>query len=369
MINAGKEVLIALYLHVVRLVGKLSKSVPIKDQTVCIVTYGDNVWPIIEKLATEKRHHIYCFYDSSKALISSRPTHPQIIYKPLTLFNKIFSIPYLVSVSSHCILDNYVAELSELPVRDGTKRFQVWHAAGAMKAFGLTAAQNKVRGDKANARFRKVYKNYGHFIVPGMKCAEQFSKAHDLPIKHFLPLGMPRTDKWVHSFTKTKERLVVFAPTYRESEHYDVVPYIRQLHERLTGRGYQFLVKLHPAVNVSNDLEGIRFIDSKESIMSYLMKAEWVVTDYSSIPFESCLFDTKLALFVPDLEEYAAVPGLVDHYMTLIDAPIVKTVDELVMCIVQDQHGNEKWADEWYDLTPGYATNRIVQYFYEEDEH
>lgn len=370
MLKTVKELLITLYLHVVGVVGRLSKQRSIKNQTVCIVTYGDNVWPIIEQLAIEKQQRIYCFYDSSKAQLSSRPIHPHIIYKPLTLYNKLFSIPYFVTVSSHCILDNYVAELSELPVRDGTERFQVWHAAGAMKAFGLTASQNKVRGEKANARFRKVYQNYGQFIVPGMKCAEQFSKAHDLPIERFLPLGMPRTDSWVRSYTKTKERLIVFAPTYRENEDYDVMPYVKQLHERFTKQGYQFLVKLHPAVNVTNELEGIQFIDSKESIMPYLMKAEWVITDYSSIPFESCLFDTKLALFVPDLEKYATVPGLVDHYMTLIDAPIVGTVEELVTCIVKDQHGNARWADEWYDLTPGYATDRIIQHFYEkEDEH
>lgn len=363
------DYMVSVYLLIHRCLYVVFSRLSLKVQTTCVVTYGDNVWPVAEQLALNN-HRVYVFYDQKKAMIHDAPKHENIIYVPLNLFNRIIKLPYFVATSSHSIVDNYFVELASYPVRKNAKRFQVWHAAGAMKAFGLTAAQNKVRGERANARFRKVYQNYGQFIVPGMKCAEQFSKAHDLPIERFLPLGMPRTDSLVRSYTKTKERLIVFAPTYRENEDYDVMPYVKQLHERFTKQGYQFLVKLHPAVNVTNELEGIQFIDSKESIMPYLMKAEWVITDYSSIPFESCLFDTKLALFVPDLEEYATVPGLVDHYMTLIDAPIVGTVEELVTCIVKDQHGNARWADQWYDLTPGYATDRIIQHFYEkEDEH
>ncbi|TCI46130.1 hypothetical protein EVJ27_06470 [Exiguobacterium sp. SH3S2] len=358
-----KDYVIIFYLLVLRMFYSIYSISPIKSQTTCIVTYGDNVWPIAHELANEGQR-VYIFFDQRKAMLKEAPSHRNIIYRPLNIWNRLVHLPYLMATSSHGMMDNYIVELAAFPIRTGTQRFQVWHAAGALKSFGLQATQNKERGARANKRFRNVYQQYGHFVVPGMKCAKQFSKAHALPLDCFVPLGMPRTDYWYHLQPMKKDRLVIYAPTYRENTDFEIISYIQTMHEELTKRGFQFMVKLHPAVKLTANCEGVRFIESDESIMPYLIRAEWVITDYSSIPFEACLFRTKIALFVPDFEAYSIVPGVVNDYATLVDAPIVKSVDVLVDCIEHNIHGNLSWASEWYDDAPGFATSRIIEYFY-----
>ncbi len=360
-----KDYVISCYLFLLRTIYAACLLFTPKSQTTCIVTYGDNVWPIANQLGSEG-NRVYILYDQQKAMLKEAPSHQHIIYRPMNLFNRLLRLPFLMATSSHAIMDNYVVELAAFPIRRGTKRFQVWHAAGALKSFGLHATQNQVRGECANRRFRSVYQHYGQFVVPGMKCAEQFSEAHALPLDRFVSLGMPRTDHWYHLQPMKKDRLVIYAPTYRENTDFDVISYIQDMQEALTERGFQFMVKLHPAVKISVPCEGVHFIESHESIMPYLIKAEWVITDYSSIPFEACLFRTKVALFVPDFEAYAIVPGVVKDYETLIDAPIVKTIDALVDCIERDSHGDLNWASQWYDEEPGFATSRVIEYFYKE---
>ncbi|WP_215189787.1 CDP-glycerol glycerophosphotransferase family protein [Exiguobacterium sp. s6] len=359
-----KDYVISCYLFLLRTIYAACLLFTPKSQTTCIVTYGDNVWPIANQLASEG-NRVYIFYDQRKAMLRDAPSHRNIIYRPMTLVNRLLRLPYLMATSSHAIMDNYIVELASFPIRLGTKRFQVWHAAGALKSFGLHATQNQERGERANKRFRRVYQQYGQFVVPGMECAEQFSEAHDLPLDRFVSLGMPRTDHWYHLQPMKKDRLVIYAPTYRENTDFDVISYIRDMQEALTELGFQFMVKLHPAVELSVPIEGIQFIEPTESIMPHLIKAEWVITDYSSIPFEACLFNTKIALFVPDFDSYSIVPGVVQDYETLVDAPIVKSVGALVDCIEQDVHGDLSWASEWYDDEPGFATSRIIEYFYQ----
>lgn len=359
-----REIIISVYLIIIRILYQLFKLFPIRSQTICIVTYGDNVWPILEQLSL-RHHRSYCFYDIHKAS-EHRPERREIIYKPLTVRNRLIVIPFLVATSTHCIVDNYVAELAAIPIRKRTVRFQVWHAAGTLKLFGLQATQNLTRSSVATNRFRKVYSNYGYFIVSGIRSAQQFAEAHQLPMSQFKFLGVPRTDNYYsrENRVEKKERIVLYAPTYRENAQFDVTEYIQKMHTILSEQGYNFIVKLHPSVNVSSLNTGVDFIDPKESILPYLQKAEWVITDYSSIPFEACLFNSKVILFVPDFEEYAKIPGVVSNFETIFDVPIVRSSDEVIDAILHDRHGNLDCASQWYDLEPGKATERIIKEFY-----
>lgn len=356
--------MISIYLYAIKILYRIFILLPVRSRTVCIVTYGDNVWPILEELSL-KGHSSYCFYDIQNINVK-RPDNQLITYIPKTIWKSLFVIPFYVATSTHCIVDNYVVELAAMPIRKRSIRMQVWHAAGTLKLFGLQASQNRIRKPIASKRFREVYQNYGQFIVPGKKSAQQFADALDLPMNQFKSLGMPRTDQYFNRdrIIEKDERIVLYAPTYRENDRFEVTEYILNLHETLSKHGYKFMVKLHPSVNVSNRLNEVKFIDSKESILPYVEKAEWVITDYSSIPFEACLFHSKMILFVPDFEEYSKVPGVISNYETIIDVPIVHSVDELIDSIVNNRHGDLDWAKTWYDLEPGKATTRIINEFY-----
>ncbi len=59
-------------------------------------------------------------------------------FETLSIVNMIEAV-YHLTTSKHVIIDNYFGFLSAVKFRKGTECIQLWHAAGAIKRFGLLA--------------------------------------------------------------------------------------------------------------------------------------------------------------------------------------------------------------------------------------
>ncbi|MGE6707824.1 CDP-glycerol glycerophosphotransferase family protein [Exiguobacterium artemiae] len=378
--NNVRESIVQIYLLLFRIFYRIFCLLPVRPVTLFWVTYGDNVKPINDALLTEfPNEKRYLIYDK-KFVKYPEAWSPEyaLPYRRL----RFIRLAYLLATSKHHFIDNYIGEYSVAPIRKGTKRIQLWHAAGTLKKFGLTSSKSLMVPKHVLRRFKRVYRRYGDFIVPGDACAGQFMAPHDLPRTVFKTFGMPRTDYWFDeqhqhikkqlcaAYVKKERRIILYAPTYREYNGMEGQT-VRQL-EQLTEQGWTILVKLHPTVRsmFTHQKTDVHFVTDEYSINDYLLITDVLITDYSSIPFESCLLDIPTLLYTPDIDTYRQIPGIIDSYPNPL--PVIYTNQFDVMlnwinseaALEESRTAMKKFKTVWYTEQPGQATRRIVDHYY-----
>lgn len=375
-----RESIVQIYLLLFRIFYRIFCLLPLRPVTLFWVTYGDNVKPINDALLTEfPKEKRYLVYD--KKFVKNPEawsTEYALPYRRL----RFIRLAYLLATSKHLFIDNYIGEYSVAPVRPGTKRIQLWHAAGTLKKFGLTSSRSLMVPKHVLRRFKRVYQRYGDFIVPGEACAKQFIAPHDLPRTVFKTLGVPRTDYWFNEqhqivkkrlsdiYVKPKRRILLYAPTYREYNGMEGQT-VHQL-EQLTDQGWTILVKLHPTVRslFTHQKAHVHFVTDEYSINDYLLITDVLVTDYSSIPFESCLLGVPTVLYTPDIDTYRQIPGIIDSYPDPLPVTCTDQFEFMLNWVNSDtalqesRMAMEKFKTTWYTEQPGQATRRIVDHYY-----
>ncbi|WP_426273768.1 CDP-glycerol glycerophosphotransferase family protein [Exiguobacterium sp. R-17] len=375
-----RELLITSYLFVFRCFYVLFSTLPLQDTTVFWVTYGDNVKPISDQLKRTRREHKHVLIYDQKYVkdVEAWQVERSVQYS----VTQCIILAYYLATSKYVFLDNYVSELGVSKVRRGAKRVQLWHAAGTLKEFALMTPQTYASTRSTIKRFKNTYLNYGDFIVPGEGSAESFGRAMSLPRERFIALGMPRTDYWFQNNEGLKEqlkrtldvkeeRVVLYAPTYREYE-WDVTDTLKQM-QQLDGLGWKVLIKLHPTVqqNLSLDeVSGITIVDDTYTINDYLLITDVLITDYSSIPYESCLLAIPTFLYTPDYERYDETQGVIPNYPVLLPITYSSSFEDVLDWIKSDERLTESkeamhvFQNIWYEEKPGHAVERIIRHYY-----
>src|SRR5699024_6373229 len=110
---------------------------------------------------------------------------------------------------------------------------QLWHAAGAIKRFGLEDPSNVNRSTSAMKRFQQVYDRFDYVVSGSDKMATIFMKSFGIKNEsRILKTGIPRTDFFFHQEKMDsikedlrkryplidKKKVILYAPTYRESD-------------------------------------------------------------------------------------------------------------------------------------------------------
>src|SRR5699024_7608756 len=88
---------------------------------------------------------------------------------------------YHLATSSHIIVDNYYGFLAVTDFKDDATCIQVWHAAGAIKQFGLEDLSNVNRTSKAMDRFKAVYHRFDQVIVGSDEMIDIYKRSFELP--------------------------------------------------------------------------------------------------------------------------------------------------------------------------------------------
>jgi len=142
-----------------------------------------------------------------------------------------------------------------------------------------------------------------------------------VPEKSILPLGMPRTDIYLTSKKgdgKTflaKKRAYLYVPTWRTSEE-TPLPLIdwSLIDESLTDNEV-FVVKPHPMTKriLFGKYKHIVEVSHDEPSNPYLMDADVVITDYSSILFDAHLLRKPVILF-EKIPGYLQTRGMYFNY-------------------------------------------------------
>src|SRR5699024_1312992 len=78
---------------------------------------------------------------------------------------------YHLATSRFVCVDNYFGFLAAVRFRAGVECIQLWHAAGAIKQFGVKDPSIESRTERARSRFKMVYGRFDHVVVGSEKMA------------------------------------------------------------------------------------------------------------------------------------------------------------------------------------------------------
>ncbi|MDQ0269118.1 CDP-glycerol glycerophosphotransferase (TagB/SpsB family) [Cytobacillus purgationiresistens] len=306
------------------------------------------------------------------------------------VFDTFFSI-YHLATSKHILIDNYYGFLSTVKFKEGVVCTQLWHAAGAIKKFGLLDPSSETRSKRANKRFLKVYNQFDKIVVGSDQLAQIYYEAFAASKERILKTGIPRTDllydqakgeKKMNKIMKKfpaleNKKIILYAPTYRESDlhsfelHLDISLMVEHL-----GEEYVLLLKLHPAVKGQYTLpehlsDSVIDCSGLFKVNDLLFVSDYLITDYSSIPFEYAILEKPMIFFPYDIESYEKERGFWQDYTEFVPGPVAFHTQEIIDILLNQSFDYEeirKFKEEWNEYSQGKSSENLVNtLFFNED--
>jgi CDP-glycerol glycerophosphotransferase (TagB/SpsB family) len=256
---------------------------------------------------------------------------------------------YHLRTAGLVVVDNAWLPIHVAPHPRRTTVVQVWHAAGALKRFGLDAVPPPAEPERSF-----LHRYYDWVVTSGEASREPWSRAFGTPLDRVVALGSPRTDLFFdeHALAQSRarvlarypalagHRVITYAPTFRgrgRAKRPALGLDAHRLRAALPDTTV-LVLKSHPNLDPSFvDTSGFDVVvDPSVDLNDLLAATDVLITDYSSAIFEYALLRRRLVLLVPDLNEYEHEPGLyLDYGTDMIGTRVVDT-DGVARAIQED---------------------------------
>ncbi|MCT1576577.1 CDP-glycerol glycerophosphotransferase family protein [Oceanobacillus kimchii] len=386
----ARELAISIYLFAFRVLFSIFKLYPQRKKTVAVSSFGDNIAFTVNYLQNLTDEEIVILQELNSKFKLDSNKHNIIPFDikqhPIAYVKGI----YHLATASTVLVDTYQGFLASTNFRPGTTCIQLWHAAGALKQFGLEDPSNQYRSKRALDRFKQVYSRFDYTVVGSEKMANTFKRSFGLTDNRILRTGIPRSDL-LYDVTRRDEvcqsinkqfpeingrRIILYTPTFRDEHlsNYQLELDIKQMYQSLSDE-YVLFIKLHPAVSgfITNDLfEDFVFdLSDYKDTNELLLITDILISDYSSIPFEYAIMEKPMIFFAYDMEEYKVTSGLIDDYENQVPGPIVSSTFEIVRTIQEQDFSIEKVCDfrkSWNEYSNGNASKELALFLTDTDQ-
>lgn len=383
-----REIAVAIYLFTFRLFFILFKRFPLQQKTTFVASFGRNILYTMREVEKTTDHRIVILKVHPCNITFKKRPHRRIIsFKTGNFLNWMESI-YHLATSEKVIVDNYFGFLAVTDFKENVTCVQLWHAAGAIKQFGLRDLSIENRPPSAFRRFKAVYSRFDYVVIGSDKMAAIFKEGFGIKEKQLLRTGIPRTDfffdhenleKAAQSLRRyfpiiDEKKVILYAPTYRDQELHvqELKMDIEKMYEHFHD-DYVLFLSLHPAVRVDieNNHPDFAIDVTTYNINHLLVIADVLISDYSSIIFEYSLFNKPMVFFAYDIDEYAEERGFWEVYEELVPGPVAYNMDDLVEVIkneAYDMSGVREFSEEWNRYSKGRSSEQLVRVVYGGDE-
>lgn len=383
-----REIAVAIYLFTFRLFFNLFKRFPLQQKTTFVASFGRNILYTMREVEKTTDHRIVILKVHPCNITFKKRPHRRIISFKIGNFLDWMESIYHLATSEKVIVDNYFGFLAVTDFKENVTCVQLWHAAGAIKQFGLRDLSIENRPPSAFRRFKAVYSRFDYVVIGSDKMAAIFKEGFGIKEKQLLRTGIPRTDfffdhenleKAAQSLRRyfpiiDEKKVILYAPTYRDQELHvqelkmDIEKMYKYFHD-----DYVLFLSLHPAVKVDieNNHPDFAIDVTTYNINHLLVIADVLISDYSSIIFEYSLFNKPMVFFAYDIDEYAEERGFWEVYEELVPGPVVCNMDDLVEVIkneAYDMSGVREFSEEWNRYSKGRSSEQLVRVVYGGDE-
>ena len=385
-----RELAIWLYLVFFKVFFQIFKLFPLKNKVTFVVSFGDNSLYVYRALRKQNVNIEVIFLAKQKTDFLKEVDEPVLSFETANVIDMIQSI-YHLATSKYIFIDNYYGFLSAVSFKKEVQCIQLWHAAGALKQFGLKDLSIKKRSKRAQKRFLKVYEKFHKVVVGSNEMAKIFMESFNLTSDRILKTGVPRTDlffdlkskkkirdHWFSRFPIMKnKKVILYAPTYRDNliENFRIQLDFKKMYDALCDE-YIIIIKLHPAVreqakNLESTYNGFVYdLSEYDNINELLIITDILITDYSSVPFEFSLLQRPMLFFVYDFDQYSHTRGIIENYKKEVPGPIVYNTDEIIHHIKKGDYNIEsivEFSKKWNQYSDGKSSERLVRELFQSD--
>jgi len=296
----------------------------------------------------------------------------------LSYMASLIRAQYHLATAGLFIVDNAYLPVHVRPHRKGTTVIQVWHAAGALKKFGVDIpAENR----PIESRF--IHKYYDWVIVGSADAVGPYASALRTDESRVIPLGIARTDFFFDEEAQAEfrkrfyrdhpellgKRIALYAPTFRGyGKHKHLVDALdaKALRERLP-EDAALVYKMHPVLSQDQtELQGFdAVLDSELGLNGVMTLADVLITDYSASIFEWALLRKPLILFAPDVEAYKKDPGFYLDYPADLPGAFAQTTEEVAALLDEYEYDAGEYRDfiaRYMRLADGNSSRRFVEF-------
>ncbi|MBM7543076.1 CDP-glycerol glycerophosphotransferase family protein [Amphibacillus cookii] len=381
----ARELIISSYLFICHVLFMIFKLFPQKQKTTFLASFGDNI-DYVRRACLELTNDQIIVLTSSSCRISFQNIKRQTVL-PFEDYNIVHFIRaiYHLATSKVIFLDNYFGCLSVMRFKHNVKCVQLWHAAGAIKKFGLKDPSIKNRTKSAQKRFYNVYNRFDYVVVGSEKMSNIFKESFNLSNNSIVRTGIPRTDFFFdqEKITKTKvkllkqypiaknKKIILYAPTFRNDDliQASVQLDINRLSQELKD-SHILILKLHPAVRKHCKFINNEFIidaSNAVNVNEWLTITDILITDYSSIPFEFSILKKPMIFYSYDLKAYQKERGFWEDYRQNVPGPIASNTSDIIRIIKENTFDLEKvrlFSEKWNEYSTGDSSQKIIQFIY-----
>lgn len=386
----ARELIITIYLSLFKLFFNICKLAPLKNKVTFVVSFGDNcayVYNQMRKMNSPVQEVIFLRKKGCKYQFELDNQTQIINFETLNVIGMVRSIFHLAT-SKYVIIDNYYGFLAATRFRKGAECIQLWHAAGAIKKFGLQDPSNALRSKRAMHRFKSVYQNFHKVVVGSDRLASIYFDSFGIGEQNILRTGIPRTDLFYDEKKQTQtvkeierllpnvngRKIILYAPTYREKDleqfslHLDLGKMQKEL-----GDTHVVILRLHQAVNGSEECSQL-YPDFVYDFTFYpelnelLFICDYLITDYSSIPFEFSILEKPMIFYPYDLKEYGVERGFWENYSAFVPGPIAYRTEDIIKIISLHEFDNNKiknFSKDWNEYSSGDSSRKLVEYMHQ----
>lgn len=264
----------------------------------------------------------------------------------------IFKCMYHIATSKVCILDGYSIPISILRHKKSLVIIQIWHASGAIKKFGYQSINKKEGRGEQISKIMNMHKNYNFVIAPSKATAKFYEEAFNIEENKIVINGLPRldyilgneqSDEKLKNFYKDypkykRKKTILYVPTFRKDLNNTNV--IKKLINNINFSKYNLIIKLHPLDKSKKFLKYT--VNKKYNTYDCLRVADYVITDYSAVAFETAILDKPLYFYVYDIDEYKKSRGLNIDLFEEMNNNTSKDIREIISSIENDDYDFEE---------------------------
>ncbi len=360
-------------------------KLPVKNKVVMFESfmgknYSDNPKYIFEYLAT---HHSDS-YDFVWVLNNgTKPPFPTKVVKRFS-----FRYAYYLAVSKYLVFN--VRQPLWYRKKEGQVFVQTWHGT-PLKRLVFDQEEVTSASPKYKHQFYKQRVDWDYLVS-----ANDFStvtlKRCFMYENEMLSYGYPRNDILYSStieddmiILKNKlhipldKKTILYAPTWRDDEHYDKGKYKFTLQldldemQKQLGEEYVVLLRMHHYISDAIDTSAypnfVYNLSNYDDISEIYTISDLCITDYSSVFFDYANLKRPILFFTYDIEKYKnLLRGFYIDMETEVPGPLLYTSNEVIHAIANIDEISLQYAtryEEFYDrfchLDDGNASKCIVE--------